>query len=224
MSALGAGLLVNEQEVRSLTKYFFSTEYYGWNVKPFLRCGGFLVGYNLGILYYQFKREQNKSKFWVIKLLNRRVFRIGIPLSGVVGLFLVAYSFHDLNSVTLSSGYFAYFGILRTLVPLLMVLVMLPTLFGFGSALKGVCESRACNLVSKLSLSIYGIHYIISLYLVYYRQCDLELSNFTVVFLAFCTIIPSIMLAIILTSIIEIPVFLCKKMFAGTARITYFEH
>jgi surface polysaccharide O-acyltransferase-like enzyme len=160
------------------------------------------VGYNLGILYYQFKREQNKSKFWVIKLLSKRVFRIGIPLCGVVGLFLVAYSFHDLNSVTLSSGYFAYFGILRTVVPLLMILVMLPTLFGFGSAVKEVCESRTCNLVSKLSLSIYGIHYLISLYLVYYRQCDLELSNFTVVFLACCTIIPSILLAIVLTSVI----------------------
>lgn len=50
--ALGAGALVDESKVGSLTQYFFLTEYYGWNVKPFVRCGGFLIGYNLGILYF----------------------------------------------------------------------------------------------------------------------------------------------------------------------------
>jgi len=54
--ALGAGWLVSESEVRSLTKYFFETEYWGWNNKPFVRCGGFIVGYNLGILFHNFKK------------------------------------------------------------------------------------------------------------------------------------------------------------------------
>jgi hypothetical protein len=56
LGALCAGLLVSESEVRSLTKYFFQTEYWGWNNKPFIRCGGFIVGYNLGIIFYQFKK------------------------------------------------------------------------------------------------------------------------------------------------------------------------
>jgi hypothetical protein len=79
-----------------------------------------------------------------------------------------------------------------------------------------------CNLISKLSLSLYCIHYSISLYLIYYRQCDLELSNLTVIFLACCTLLPAVLLAIVLTATIEIPVFVCKKIYAKTARITYF--
>ena len=79
-------------------------------------------------------------------------------------------------------------------------------------------------MVSKLSLSILGMHYSISLYLIYYRQCDLELSNLTIVFLGCCTLLPAILFSIVLTATIEIPVFLCKKLYAKTARITYFEH
>ena len=44
------------------------------------------------------------------------------------------------------------------------------------------------------------------------------------IFLAFCTVLPSLLIAILLTTIVEIPVFVCKKVFWKTERITYFEH
>jgi peptidoglycan/LPS O-acetylase OafA/YrhL len=137
-SALGAGFAVDESKVRSLTQYFFLTEYYDWNNKPFVRCGGFLLGYNLGILYFQFKKGHHKEQFWLIKLLNRRIFRIGLPLLGLLGLLGVAISFHNINNVTLSLSYFLYFSTLRTIVPLLVIMVILPSLFGYCSIVKTI--------------------------------------------------------------------------------------
>jgi hypothetical protein len=71
-----------------------------------------------------------------MKLLAKRAFRVGLPLVGLIGIGLVAYSFHNLNSVTLSSSYFLYFSILRTVIPFLMALVILPSLFGYSSPIK----------------------------------------------------------------------------------------
>jgi hypothetical protein len=71
-----------------------------------------------------------------MKLLAKRAFRVGLPLVGLIGIGLVAYSFHNLNSVTLSSSYFLYFSILRTVIPFLVVLVILPSLFGYSSPIK----------------------------------------------------------------------------------------
>ena len=63
-----------------------------------------------------------------------------------------------------------------------------------------------------------------SLYFIYYRQNDLELSPFTMLFMAFITFLPAVFLSLILTTIVEIPVFVCKKVFWKTERVTYFEH
>ena len=71
-----------------------------------------------------------------MKLLAKRAFRVGLPLVGLIGIGLVAYSFHNLNSITLSSSYFLYFSILRTIIPFLVVLVILPSLFGYSSPIK----------------------------------------------------------------------------------------
>lgn len=139
---------------------------------------------------------------WVTTLLNRRVFRVGSTLIGILGITIIAFSFKLSNNAALNISYFAYFTALRTIVPLLIALIILPSLFGFVSPIKSILEGWVCNLVSKLSLTKFGIHYSIALYIIYHRQFDLELSNFTVIFLACCTIIPSFVLAIVLTSIV----------------------
>jgi len=71
--------------------------------------------------------------------MARRALRVGMPLLGLLGIGLVAYSFHNLNSVTLSSSYFIYFAVLRTAVPLLVALLILPSLFGYSSPIKEIC-------------------------------------------------------------------------------------
>ena len=75
----------------------------------------------------------------MIRLLAIRALRVGLPLSGLLGIGLVAYSFHNLNSVTLSSTYFIYFAVLRTAIPLLIALLILPSLFGYSSLIKEIC-------------------------------------------------------------------------------------
>jgi hypothetical protein len=59
-SSFVAGFWIDEKDASSLTKYFFLTEYYNWNIRPIVRCGGFLIGYNLGIVYYRFKKSHKK--------------------------------------------------------------------------------------------------------------------------------------------------------------------
>lgn len=60
--------------------------------------------------------------------------------------------------------------------------------------------------------------------MIYYRQNDLELSPFTMIYFGFCTVFPTLVLAIFLTTIVEIPVFVLKKVFWQTESVTYFEH
>lgn len=105
-----------------------------------------------------------------------------------------------------------------------MAFIMLPSLFGYYSPIKKLLESWICNLISKLSISLYAIHYVVALYVVYCRQYDLELSNFTVIYVACCTIIPSLIISVVLTTTVEIPVFVIKKKYWKTESITYFEH
>ena len=137
-SSLTAGFWVNEKHANSLTKYFFLTEYYGENIKPYVRCGGFLIGYNLGIAYFNFKKGHCKDTFWIIKLLKNKINRIVFPLLGFVGLNVVAFSFALSNNNNLSLANFFYFTSLRTLVPLLVALIILPSLFGYISAIKSL--------------------------------------------------------------------------------------
>lgn len=138
VSSLSAGFWVNEKNANSLTKYFFLTEYYGENIKPYVRCGGFLIGYNLGIAYFNFKKGHCKETFWIVKILNKKIYRIVLPLFGFVGLNIVAFSFAHSNNNSLTLSNFFYFTSLRTLVPLLVALIILPSLFGYLSAIKSL--------------------------------------------------------------------------------------
>lgn len=137
-SSLAAGFWVNEKDANSLTKYFFLTEYYGQNIKPYVRCGGFLIGYNLGIAYFNFKKDHCKEIFWMIKILKKKIYRILFPLLGIAGLNVVAFSFALSNNNNLTLANFLYFTSLRTLVPLLVALIILPSLFGYLSAIKSL--------------------------------------------------------------------------------------
>ena len=164
----------------------------------------------------------DKEHFWLIKILNKNIYRTLFQLTGMIGLGVIIYLFYLLADVTLSDLHIFYFESLHIIVPLLICLIIVPSLFGYYSPLKKMLECWLCNLISKLSISLYAAHFIITVFFIYYRQYDLELSPFTMVFFAFCTIFPTILLSILLTTIVEIPVFVCKKVFWKTESITYF--
>lgn len=145
--------------------------------------------------------------------LQNKFFRVSLPLLGFIGFVVIAYllSVFDDNSIQLKHNFFL--SSLHLLVPLLLSLIFLPSLFGYWSPLKMLFESPLCHFLSKLSLSIYSANYMTSLFIIYYRQNDLELSPFIMIFMAFITILPAIFLSLILTTIVEIPVFVCKKVY-----------
>jgi peptidoglycan/LPS O-acetylase OafA/YrhL len=171
----------------------------------------------LGIVFYNFKKDQDKAKFWMIrKFLSKRIYRSGLPLLGFAGLGAVCLLLNLFDSVALKDEHIFFLASMHTIVPLLMTMILLPSLFGYWSPLKKMLECWLCSLISKLSISIYSAHFMTTLFLIYYRQYDLELSTFTMIYLGCCTILPSFFISIILTTIVEIPVFVCKKVFWKT--------
>lgn len=86
---------------------------------------------------------------------------------------IFTYWLHTLSGTTLGTSSFFVMTSLRTLIPLLFAIIILPDLFGYQSPLKTLFESSTCNLLSKLSLSLYAVHYSVQLFLVYHRQSDL---------------------------------------------------
>lgn len=61
--------VLKDTEFRNVTDYFFHVEYSKWNIHPLTRCAGFIIGYNLGIWFFNFKKMQERKEFWLIKRL-----------------------------------------------------------------------------------------------------------------------------------------------------------
>lgn len=55
-SCITASFMINAQQNKGIAHYFLNQEYRGWNILPMIRSGGFVIGYNLGIVYYNFKK------------------------------------------------------------------------------------------------------------------------------------------------------------------------
>lgn len=87
--------LLKGTEDRSLTDYFFHVEYSMLNILPVTRSAGFIIGYNLGIVFYHFKKEPEKENFWLIKKLQKKVFRVALPLVGLLGFVIITYLFYS---------------------------------------------------------------------------------------------------------------------------------
>lgn len=107
--SISLGFIVNDTENRNVTDYFFHVEYSKWNILPVTRCAGFIIGYNLGIIFYNFKKMQEKEKFWLIKCLNKKVVRILLQLVGLLGLGVIVFMFYLLANVNLSDLHIFYF-------------------------------------------------------------------------------------------------------------------
>ena len=67
---------------------------------PITRGSGFIIGYNLGIVFYHFKKMQqkDKEKFWIMRKLQQKLYRVFVPLLGVSGFIFIAHLLSEFNS------------------------------------------------------------------------------------------------------------------------------
>jgi len=69
-------------------------------------------------------------------------------------------------------------GSFHFLFPLVVCIFISPPLFGYNSLLKIFLESSTFGLLSKISMSAYGVHFIVQVASIYSRKTDLYLNNF----------------------------------------------
>lgn len=85
--------LLFDTQYLNLTDYFFHQQYSGLNILPITRCTGFIIGYNLGLIFYHFKKLPQKKKFWLIKKLNSKFNRFILPLISFITFGVIFYAF-----------------------------------------------------------------------------------------------------------------------------------
>ena len=92
LCSIFVALLNKTEDYSTLMAYFFDIEYQQENILPITRGAGFLIGYNLGIVFYLFKkRQRDKENFWLMARLQRKAFRVGTPLLGIAGFVVIAW-------------------------------------------------------------------------------------------------------------------------------------
>lgn len=80
------------------------------------------------------------------------------------------------------------------------------------------------GLLSKMSLSAYGVHYIVQFVIIYSRKTDLYLNNMEIALSALYSFVPMFFISVFFTALLEMPIYMAKKIYLKTPRITYFEH
>jgi len=83
-------------------------------------------------------------------------------------------------------------------------------------------EYSKFGLLSKISLSAYGIHFIIQFGTIYSRKTDLYLNNLEITLSALYSFVQIFIVSIFFTALLEMPIYMAKKIYLKTPRITYF--
>lgn len=194
------------------------------NISPLSRVGAYIVGYNLGILFFEFRKHSPKSETIIFKILSKRksrVFLVFLSLMMLGGFTYLICSKNDEDLTYLERILFCSF---HFLIPLTIGILIAPPLFGFKSCMKVFLESTWFGLLSKLSMSAYGVHFVIQITTIYSRKTDLYINNVQILFIALYSLIPIFAISICFTTLLEMPLFAGKKLYLKTPRITYFEH
>ena len=142
LGSIGVGLLMDPDSFDSQTEYFFFGEHRRWNKLPITRAGGFVIGFNLGIAYFRFRRKKNKDSFWIVRRLKAKLWRILLPLVGIGAWWGICWILHEYNVTenSIGSTECLIFAAFRTLIPLCIVMIILPSLYGFESPIKSLLE------------------------------------------------------------------------------------
>lgn len=136
-----------------------------------------MVGYNMGIIFYEFRRSKPISGNRIYKAMSKRITRVLIVACSfsILGLMACNISSHPHSELTFSDK--VWLNSFHFLFPLTVFILISPPLFGFNSWLKMFLEYSKFGLLSKISLSAYGIHFIIQFGTIYSRKTDLYLNN-----------------------------------------------
>ncbi len=147
------------------------------NVSLIARVGAYMIGYNMGIVFFEFRKSQEISQSKIYKIMAKRRTRVFIVLSSfsILGLMACFVSNENLNELTFSNK--VWLNSFHFLFPLTVCILISPPLFGFSSWFKRFLEYSKFGLLSKMSLSAYGVHFIVQFTTIYSRKTDLYLNN-----------------------------------------------
>ncbi len=99
-----------------------------------------MVGYNLGIIFYEFRRVKPISENKIYKIMSKRITRVIIVVSSFSILGLMACYVSNPNIMELSFFNKMWLNSFHFLFPLTVCVLISPPLFGFKSWLKMFLE------------------------------------------------------------------------------------
>lgn len=110
--------------------------------------------------------------------MSKKITRVLIVLGslGILGI-MAYYVINDSLEEELTYMDKVWFASFHFLFPLTVSVLASPPLFGFKSGFKWFLEFSKFSLLSKLSMSAYGVHFIIQIATIYSRKTDLYLNN-----------------------------------------------
>lgn len=134
--------------------------------------------------------------------MSKKITRVFIVLASFFILGLMAYYISSVTTDELSFSDKVWFNSFHFLFPLTFCILISPPLFGFSSWFKMFLEYSKFGLLSKMSLSAYGVHYIIQFATIYSRKTDLYLNNQEIVFSALYSFLPIFAFSIFFTALL----------------------
>ena len=156
--------------------------------------------------------------------MAKRITRIMIVVFSFTILGLMARYVSNKNINEITFGDKIWLNSFHFLFPLTVCILISPPLFGFNSGLKMFLEYSKFGFLSKISLSAYGVHYIIQFATIYSRKTDLYLNNLQIALSALYSFVPMFTISIFFTALLQMPIYMAKKIYSKTPRITYFQH
>ena len=109
--------------------------------------------------------------------MAKRIARVIVVMGSFLILGVRAYYISNVGMEELSFLDKVWFNSFHFLFPLIVCVLISPPLFGFSSWFKTFLEFSKFGLLSKMSLSAYGVHFIIQIATIYSRKTDLYLNN-----------------------------------------------
>ena len=147
------------------------------NVSLITRVGAYMIGYNMGIVFFEFRKFEDITQSKIYNIMIKRRARVFIVVSSFSILTLMAWYVSSENLDELSFSNKVWLNSFHFLFPLTVCILISPPLFGFSSWFKRFLEYSKFGLLSKMSLSAYGVHFIVQFATIYSRKTDLYLNN-----------------------------------------------
>lgn len=124
------------QQANNIHQFFEQIEFESINISPLSRVGAYMVGYNLGIIFFEFRTSKSIEQNIIIKLMSKKIVRVFIVLTSFFILALMAYYISSIDNDLLTFSQKIWFNSFHFLFPLTVCILITPPLFGFNSWFK----------------------------------------------------------------------------------------